>query len=134
MNYKILRSGLISEFIEKVNKEDKSLLNLYLNQESFDYDFQDTDILESNIKIINANLGKEMLDLYRNNKSSNTDADFECAKLLYESLPITESQASDANFWNYLHHFDLYEYIQTDCIPLLALVLELQHARHSRLP
>lgn len=111
MNYKIFKSSLVGEFLDKLNQEKTSFIQLYENQEEFLYPFEETDILESNITVHNQNLGEEMLHTLNSYQNDNQTADFECAKLLYENLKLTPAQAGNADFWNYLHHFDMYKYI-----------------------
>lgn len=111
MNYKIFKPSLIGEFQDKLNQEEMSFIELYKNQEEFLYSFEDSDILESNIPIQNDKLGAEMLEAFQNHKDDQQTADFECAKILYENLKLTPVQAGNVDFWNYLHHFDMYKYI-----------------------
>jgi hypothetical protein len=111
MNYNIFRTGLIGDFLDRVNQDETSFINLYENQEKFLYDFKETDILESNIKVINENLGDDLLKTLNKFNEDQQEADFECAKILYENLKLTPAQAGNADFWNYLHHFDMYKYI-----------------------
>lgn len=111
MNYKIFKPSLVGEFLDKLLQEDADFIKLYENQEEFLYDFKETDIIESNIPIINETLGEDMLDIFSSNQADSQKADFECAKLLYENLDLSPSQAGNADFWNYLHHFDMYKYI-----------------------
>lgn len=111
MNYKIFKSSLVGEFLDKLNQEEADFVKLYENQEEFLYPFEESDILESNISVHNENLGEEMLQTLSDNQNDNQAADFECAKILYENLKLTPTQAGNADFWNYLHHFDMYKYI-----------------------
>lgn len=111
MNYKLFKSSLVNEFLDKVNHGNSSFIRLYENQLAFQLPFSATDILDSNIPISNNNLGQDMLDTYLEHIKDNQIADFECAKLLYENLKLTPEQASNADFWNYLHHFEMYRYI-----------------------
>lgn len=111
MNYKVFKPSLIGEFLDKLNQEDSNFIKLYENQEKFLYPFSELDILESNIFVENENLGEEMLNTFNSHKNNQQTADFECAKILYENLKLTPAQAGNADFWNYLHHFDMYKYI-----------------------
>lgn len=111
MNYKLFNSSLVGEFLDKVNREEANFMKLYENQENFLYAFEETQILESNIPIQNVRLGEDMLSTFYTHKNDQQLADFECAKLLYENLKLSPAQASNADFWNYLHHFDMYKYI-----------------------
>lgn len=111
MNYKLFKPSLVNEFLDKLNQEESSFIKLYENQEEFLYDFKESDILESNIPKTSNDLEQKMLDVYENYKNEQQSADFECAKILYENLKLTPSQAGNADFWNYLHHFDMYKYI-----------------------
>ncbi|PIV97006.1 MAG: hypothetical protein COZ16_02710 [Flavobacteriaceae bacterium CG_4_10_14_3_um_filter_31_253] len=111
MNYNIFRTGLVGDFLDRLNQGDTSFIKLYENQEKFLYDFEETDILESNIKVLNENLGEDLLNALNKYKDDQQVADFECAKILYEYLKLTPAQAGNADFWNYLHHFDIYKYI-----------------------
>lgn len=111
MNYNIFRTGLVGDFLDKVNQGETSFINLYENQNKFQYDFKETDMLESNVKIVNENLGEVLLETLNKFKDDQQVADLECAKILYENLKLTPAQASNADFWNYLHHFDMYNYI-----------------------
>jgi len=111
MNYNIFRTGLVGDFLDRVNQGDTSFIKLYENQEKFLYDFEETDILESNIKVVNENLGVDLLNALNKYKDDQQVADFECAKILYENLKLTPAQAGNADFWNFLHHFDMYKYI-----------------------
>ena len=112
MNYQLFRPGLTGEFLEKVNQENTQFLKFYKNHLKFEYQFSPNDFLESNIPILDENLGEKLLDTYLQYKDDQQVADFECAKILYENLNLTPSQAGNADFWNYLHHFDMYKYIQ----------------------
>lgn len=38
--------------------------------------------------------------------------DFECGKILYETLNLTLRDASNPGLWSYLHHYDLFPYIK----------------------
>ncbi|MEW4923663.1 DUF6339 family protein [Algibacter sp. 2305UL17-15] len=111
MNYKIFKSSLVGEFLDKLNQEETGFIQLYDNQEEFLYPFEESDILESNIPVHNENLGEKMLNTLNSHQNDNQTADFECAKILYEDLNLTPAQAGNADFWNYLHHFDMYKYI-----------------------
>ncbi len=111
MNYKIFKPSLVGKFLDKLTQEDADFIKLYENQEEFLYNFKETEIIESNIPIINETLGEDMLDVFSSNQPDSKKADFECAKLLYENLNLTPVQASNADFWNYMHHFDMYKYI-----------------------
>lgn len=111
MNYKLFKPSLIGEFLDNIKQEESSFIKFYENQEEFLYPFKETDILESNIKVYNERLGEEMLNTFISNKHDQQLADLECAKLIYENLKITPAQAGNADFWNCLHHFDLYKYI-----------------------
>jgi len=111
MNYKLFKPSLVSEFLDEVNQENSSLIKLYENQEKFLYSFKESDILESNISIFSNDLEEQMLNTFEIHKSDQQTADFECAKILYENLKLTPSQAGNSDFWNYLHHFDMYKYI-----------------------
>jgi hypothetical protein len=110
--YKKFKPNLINDFIDNVKNEELPFINLYKNKNKFEFDFNETDIEESNIAITTENVGKELLEIYQTYKSETQKADFECAKFLYENIELTPNQASNANFWNYLHHFDMYKYIQ----------------------
>lgn len=111
MNYKLFKTSLVSEFLDETNQEVSSFIKLYENQEEFLYPFKESDILDSNISIFSNDLEEQMLNTFENNKNDQQTADFECAKVLYENLKLTPSQAANADFWNYLHHFDMYKYI-----------------------
>lgn len=110
--YKQFKSNLINDFIDYVKNEDLTFINLYKNKTNFKFEFNETDIEYSDIGISTENVGKKLLEIYQTNRSDIQKADFECAKFLYENIDLTPNQASNANFWNYLHHFDMYEYIQ----------------------
>lgn len=111
MNYKLFRTGLVGDFLDRVNQEETSFTKLYENKEEFLYPFKETDILESNIEVINEKLGDLLLETLNKYKDDQQIADFECAKILYENLKLSPAQAGNADFWNYLHHFDMYKYI-----------------------
>lgn len=111
MNYNLFKTSLIDEFLEKVNKEETSFIKLYENKDEFLYPFKETDIFESNINVINESLGDILLETFNKFKDDQQVADFECAKVLYENLRLSPAQAANADFWNYLHHFDMYKYI-----------------------
>lgn len=110
--------GVIERLREKIKTGDEDLISTYLNKEKFNYPFKDEDYKNCDFPPVPENLGSEMVKSFNNLKNQREDnvvdfrtADFECAKLLYESIKITPRQAADKDFWNYLHHFDLYEYI-----------------------
>jgi hypothetical protein len=111
MNYSLFKTSLIGEFLDKIDQNEVSFIKLYENQDEFIYPFKDSDILKSNIKVVNHKLGDELLNTFTKYKYVQHVADFECAKVLYENLPLSPVQAGDADFWNYLHHFDMYRYI-----------------------
>jgi len=111
MNYKLFKPSLVNEFLDKLNEDESSFIKLYENKEEFLYQFEESDILESNIAIFSNELEEQMLYVFEIHKGNQQTADFECAKLLYENLKITPFQASNSDFWNYLHHFDMYKYI-----------------------
>ena len=117
MGQKIFRKGLLSEFLIKDAGDDQGFINLYLNKEKFAYKFDKTnDFVDSDIPEISEELGLLMEQTFKDNLKDETssdykEADYECAKLLYENLKITPRQASNAEFWNYLHHKIFYKYI-----------------------
>lgn len=111
MNYKLFKPSLVNDFLDKLNEDKSSFIKLYENKEEFLYPFEESDILESNIAIFSNELEEQMLYVFDIHREHQQTADFECAKLLYENLKLTPSQASNADFWNYLHHFDMYKYI-----------------------
>ena len=110
--------GVIERLREKIKTGDEDLISTYLNKEKFNYPFKDEDYKNCDFPPVPEDLGSNMVKTFNNLKNQREDnvvdfrtADFECAKLLYESIKITPRQAADKDFWNYLHHFDLYEYI-----------------------
>ncbi|MDR6517324.1 DUF6339 family protein [Chryseobacterium camelliae] len=116
MSQLIFREGLIDEFLLHLEK-DNTLLDLYLDQEKFRYQFNEkSDFIISDIPDVPDNIGDELIKIFNNNSdpSKSNDfrtADFECAKYFYETLQLTPKQASNKDFWNYLHHFSCYQYI-----------------------
>lgn len=117
MSQKIFRKSLVSEFLIKVANDDQNFIKLYLNKEKFNYQFDNVnDIIDSDFPKVPENLGLLMERTFKDNlkdqsSSDYKEADFECAKILYENLKLTPRQASNAEFWNYLHHTVLYKYI-----------------------
>lgn len=111
MNQKIFRKELVDEFLNRVKSDDKEFIKLYLNKDSFDFDFRQEDIINSDIPFINNDLGDQLVQTQEKHFKDNRVADFECAKILYESLDITPEQASNQQLWNYLHHSVCYRYI-----------------------
>jgi hypothetical protein len=116
MNYqKKFTAGVIDRLKEFVNKGDTSVIKSYLNKNEFKYRFEEDDFMVSDIEAIPSDLGKRMINAFTSNLTQKSNdyrkSDFECAKLLYETLKINPRQASDINFWSYLHHFDMYKYI-----------------------
>jgi hypothetical protein len=111
MNYKLFRTSLVGDFLDRVNQNEISFIKLFENKEEFLYPFKETDILESNIEVINEKLGDLLLETLNKFRDDQQLADFECARILYENLKLSPDQAGNADFWNYLHHFDMYKYI-----------------------
>lgn len=117
MGQKIFRKGLVNEFLSKVSKDDRDFISLYYNKNNFKYNFNNSlDFVDSDIPEIASDLGEKMAQIFLENlKDEKTNdfrnADFECAKFLFESLKLTPRQASNAELWNYLHHTVLYKYI-----------------------
>lgn len=108
--------GVISGLKELIKNEDNSLTKAYLNQNEFVYSFDPEDFEDCDFLEIANDLGNKLVETFLENlnpgkKNDFRKADFECAKLLYESLKLTPRQAADIDFWNYLHHFDFYKYI-----------------------
>ena len=103
---------------EKIKREDENLLSAYLRKDKFTYSFEEDDYVFCDFSPISASLGGELKETFFSNLSSEKkndyrDADFECAKLLYENLNLTPRQAADKDFWNYLHHHDMYQYLHS---------------------
>lgn len=116
MGQKIFRKGLIEEFIRKVKSKDDKFIALYLNKEEFKYKFnEEYDFVESDLPKIPSDLGVQLEEIFKSviepSTSEYRKADFECAKHLYENLELTPRQASNLEFWNYLHHTICYKYI-----------------------
>ena len=110
------KKGVVDKLKVLVSKEDAILINSYLNKTEFQYTFDEENFDYCDFEEISHTLGQEMSQTFLNNLNQNKSndfrtADFECAKLLYENLNITPRQASDIDFWNYLHHYDMYPYI-----------------------
>ncbi|PKD19281.1 hypothetical protein APR40_11275 [Salegentibacter salarius] len=103
---------------EKVKSEDEKFLNAYLRKDKFTYPFREEDYVYCDFEKIPSNLGNQLTETFVDNLSSEKKndyrtADFECAKLLYENLNLTPRQAADKDFWNYLHHHDMYQYLHS---------------------
>lgn len=116
MKQKIFRKGLIENFLLKIREEDEKFMLLYLNKERFDFPFDPkVDFVDSDLPSVPHDLGYRLEEIFlRFTSPESTDyrnADFECAKYLYENLPLTPRQASNTEFWNYLHHTKCYKYI-----------------------
>ncbi len=116
MNYqKKLSSGVIERLKNLINKGDLSVIKSYLNKNEFKFKFENNDFMDSDFEAIPSDLGKKMINVFTSNLNQKSNdyrkSDFECAKLLYENINITQRQASDIDFWSYLHHFDMYKYI-----------------------
>ncbi len=114
-NQKKFSPGVVAQLKDKVNKEEKNLINAYLNKKEFIYKFNDFDFKYCDFDAIDSNLGDELVSIFKRNLNQKINdyrkADFECAKFLYENLKLNLRDASDVNFWSYLHHFDMYKYI-----------------------
>lgn len=113
---KKLKKEVTNKLKKLIEEENSKLIKSYLNKENFTFDFNQEDFAYCDFEEIPQNLGQLMVDTFLNNLNPNKindyrNADFECGKLLYENLNITPREASDINFWNYLHHFDMYKYI-----------------------
>src|SRR5690554_2522480 len=116
MKQKIFRKGLIDEFIQKVKSNDEGFISLYLNKKEFKYEFnEEHDFVVSDLLEVPSDLGIKLEEIFKSNLEPSTSeyrkADFECAKYLYENLRLTPRQASNLEFWNYLHHTLCYKYI-----------------------
>src|SRR5690606_36939040 len=114
---KIFRRGLVNEFLSKVKKGERDFTYLYFNKNRFEYNFNDSaDFVDSDIAEFSPDLGQQMVQVVLKNRKDEKSndfrtADFQCAKFLFRSFKLTPRQASNADFWNYLHHTALYEYI-----------------------
>jgi hypothetical protein len=116
MNYqKKFTSGVIDRLKNLISKGDLSVIKCYLNKNEFKYNFENNDFTVSEFEAIPFDLGDKMINTFNSNLNQKSNdyrkSDFECAKLLYENIRISPRQASDIDFWNYLHHFDMYKYI-----------------------
>ncbi len=115
---KKFKKEVVNRLCKGVEENNSKLIKLYLNKDSFSYEFKQDDFSYCNFEEIPYDLGHRMVDAFLNNLNQKKindyrTADFECGKLLYENLKITQREASDIDFWNYLHHFDMYKYIHT---------------------
>ena len=116
MNYqKKFNTGVVEKLKNLISNDDSSIIKYYLNKNEFKYHFENNDFTVCDFYEIPRDLGNEMISTFKSNLNQKSNdfrkADFECAKLLYESIKITPKQASDIDFWSYLHHFDMYKYI-----------------------
>lgn len=115
-NQKKFAPGVIARIQEKIRKEDPSYSKAYLDKKQFSISFNSDDFEFCDLPAIPSALGQKMQSTFLENLNPNKKndfrkADFECGRLLYETLKLTPRQASDIDFWSYLHHYDFYNYI-----------------------
>lgn len=118
MKQKKFSKHVVGELKQLVDSDNQRIIDLYRNKKEFQYDFTDSDIDYCDFKELPSRLGDNVITIFINNlvDSKSNDfrvSDFECAKYLYENIPLTPRQASDNHFWSYLHHTTFYRYIHT---------------------